>query len=244
MSARLLDSYATIFCHQVCRVRICLLQMNRLSWPRALVLLVSACWAVNVTRAQARTHPGRERESEPLVQPDEFGPVVTSYLEYLRTEEEVVDDRGSRREITPAYYRRNKNRIRALRQIAVKIARETANDYLPELEAVAVTELNTLFDPLPRLAELKPGAMVNDAYRFLGVVRAGELFYVFARLGPFEQQELQQQRGKQLGAGASVRMNAEAWLAAQAEYKPPPWTNLNPAHAHAVRLQGGIRDAN
>src|SRR5437867_10922352 len=67
----------------------------------------------------------------------EFGPVVRAYLGYLRNEQEVVDDRVSRHQVSVAYYRRNSNRIRALRQMAMRIARESRNDYLPELEAVA-----------------------------------------------------------------------------------------------------------
>jgi len=43
-----------------------------------------------------------------------FGPVMQAYLGYLANEQEVVDDRISRREISAAYYHRNSNRIRAL----------------------------------------------------------------------------------------------------------------------------------
>ena len=56
---------------------------------------------------------------------DEFGPVVRAYLGYLSNEQNVVDDRASRHEVSVGYYRRNSARIRALRQMAVKIARET-----------------------------------------------------------------------------------------------------------------------
>src|ERR1041385_4050458 len=56
----------------------------------------------------------------------EFGPVVRAYLGYLRNEQEVVDDRASRREITATYYRRNSNRIHALRQMAVRLVRESS----------------------------------------------------------------------------------------------------------------------
>ena len=63
----------------------------------------------------------------------EFGPVVSAYLGYLSNEQEVVDDRASRREITPGYYRRNSNRIHALRQTAVRLVRQNGNDYVPEL---------------------------------------------------------------------------------------------------------------
>src|SRR5437773_11949982 len=79
-----------------------------------------------------------------------FGPVMQAYLGYLGNEQEVVDDRNSRREITAAYYRRNSNRIRALRTMAIRLVRQTGNDYVPELEAVTQDELRTLFERPPR----------------------------------------------------------------------------------------------
>ena len=123
---------------------------------------------------------------------DEFGPVVRAYLGYLRNEQEVVDDRASRREISSAYYRRNSNRIRALRQMAVKLARESHNDYLPELEAVAGNEFGLLFEKPKPAASLKVGEVVNNTFRFLGTVRSVEVFYLFARLDPYEQAEQSQ----------------------------------------------------
>ena len=125
----------------------------------------------------------------------QFGPVVRAYLGYLRNEQEVVDDRASRREINAAYYRRNSNRIRALRQMAMRIARETDNDYLPELEAVAGDELRLLFEHPPRLQALRVGEVVQTTFRYLGAVRSGDSFYIFARLDPYEQAELLQKAG-------------------------------------------------
>ncbi|HEY3581594.1 MAG TPA: hypothetical protein VGK82_13655 [Pyrinomonadaceae bacterium] len=122
---------------------------------------------------------------------DEFGPVVRAYLGYLKDEQEVVDDRVSRREVSPTYYRHNSNRIKALRQMAIRLARETNNDYLPELEAVSAGELGLLFgSEAPAPSSLKVGEVVRKTFRFLGVVRAGEVFYLFARLDPYEQAEL------------------------------------------------------
>jgi hypothetical protein len=122
---------------------------------------------------------------------DEFGPVVRAYLGYLKNEQEVVDDRASRREVSTTYYRHNSNRIRALRQMAIKLARESDNDYLPELEAVAAYEMGLLFGSNPpQAARLKPGEVLRNTFRFLGVVRSGETFYLFARLDPYEQAEL------------------------------------------------------
>jgi len=123
---------------------------------------------------------------------DGYGPVVRAYLGYLRNEKEVVDDRVSRHEVSPVYYRRNSNRIRALRQAAVRIASETQNDYLPELEAVAGDELRLLFERPPRLQALRVGEVVNTTFRYLGTERSGDVFYIFARLDPYEQAELMQ----------------------------------------------------
>jgi hypothetical protein len=43
------------------------------------------------------------QSAQEAVDEEEFGPVVRAYLGYLRDEQEVVDDRVSRREISPAY---------------------------------------------------------------------------------------------------------------------------------------------
>jgi hypothetical protein len=141
-------------------------------------------WALVILLAFAPT-VAAQRSSE-----DEFGPVVRAYLGYLRNEQEVVDDRVSRREISSTYYRRNSNRIRALRQMALKLARDTQNDYLPELEAVASDEFGMLFGRPTPPANFRVGEVVRNTFRFLGTVRSGELFYVFARLDPYEQADL------------------------------------------------------
>jgi hypothetical protein len=127
----------------------------------------------------------------------EFGPNVSAYLGYLRNEQEVVDDRASRREIDRRYYLHNSNRINALRQMALRIARESGNDYLPELEAVSEGEFEQLFDdPLPTVSELEPGLLLDYKFRYLGTVLSrGEKFYLFARLDPYEQAEMRKQGG-------------------------------------------------
>ncbi|HEX6185554.1 MAG TPA: hypothetical protein VFZ44_16825 [Pyrinomonadaceae bacterium] len=148
------------------------------------LLLVSACASAD---AQRRQRAGASEE--------EFGPNVRAYLGYLRNEQEVVDDRASRREIDRRYYQHNSNRISALRQMALNIARESGNDYLPELEAVSLNEFDQLFnDPLPEVSELEPGLLLDYKFRFLGTVQTrGEKFYLFARLDPYEQAEMRKQ---------------------------------------------------
>ena len=74
--------------------------------------------------------------------------------------------------------------------MAMQIARETQNDYLPELEAVAGDESGLLFERPPRFQTLRIGEVVQTTFRYLGVVRSGEVFYIFARLDPYEQADL------------------------------------------------------
>lgn len=145
------------------------------------IAVVVVCPTVPAANAQTQRH------SQDM---NEFGPVVRAYLGYLQNEQEVVDDRASRHEVNQAYYRRNSNRIRALRQMAVRIARESRNDYLPELEAVTREEMRLLFEQPPRAETLREGEVFRNTFRFLGIIRAVETFYVFARLDPYEQAEL------------------------------------------------------
>ncbi|MCU1264831.1 MAG: hypothetical protein JWM21_1149 [Acidobacteria bacterium] len=180
---------------------------------RYLLFLLMLALLARQTLAQAR----------PTTEDEHFGPVVTAYLGYLRNEQEVVDDRVSRREISRVYYRRNSNRIRALREVAIRIARDSGNDYLPELEAVTGDELRTLFEHPPNITSLPIGRVVNNTFRFLGPVRSAEVFYVFARLDPYEQSEL-----KRLGStdseGGAGHVNAKpAQTATRPRKVGNPW---------------------
>ncbi len=133
----------------------------------------------------AQTRRGARAEGE------EFGPNVRAYLGYLRNEQEVVDDRASRREIDRRYYLHNSNRIHALRQMALRIARTSGNDYLPELEAVSQDEFVQFFEEPPKPSELQEGGLLEFKFKYLGTVTTrGGKFYLFARLDPYEQAEL------------------------------------------------------
>lgn len=128
---------------------------------------------------------------------EEFGPVVREYLSYLDDEQIVTDDRASRREITREYYLRNTNRISALRQTILRIARETGNDYVPELEAIAPDEFHTLFEEKPDVDKLQAGDVLNNTFRYLGTVRVRLVFYIFERLDIYEQADLIEKQRKQ-----------------------------------------------
>lgn len=168
---------------------------------------------------------------------DEFGPVVRAYLGYLDAEQVVTDDRASRREVSATYVRRNSNRIRALRVTALRIARETKNDYLPELYAVARDELGTIFETPPRPETFTVGEVLNNTFRYLGSQRTGEVFYVFARLDIYEQAELSKKsEGKRADAPQQAGAAAASGDAAtrprrvpgsETQAPPPPTPRLN-----------------
>lgn len=128
---------------------------------------------------------------------EEFGPVVREYLSYLDDEQIVTDDRASRREITRDYYLRNTNRISALRQTILRIVRETGNDYVPELEAIAPDEFHTLFEETPAIEKLQVGDILNNTFRYIGTIRARLVFYIFERLDIYEQADLIKKQRKQ-----------------------------------------------
>lgn len=184
------------------------MRLGRAAFRLGLLLLVCAAWAGAVA-AQGR---GGESDAE-------FGPVVRAYLGYLRNEQEVVDDRASRREINHSYYLRNTNRIRALRQMAIRIARETKNDYLPEFEAVTRDEFGNLFESPPRPEELSIGSVFNNTFRFLGTVRSREIFYVFARLDPYEQAEMM---SKEKRSDAAVGRTSADAAGTSTQARPSP----------------------
>ena len=173
--------------------------LSRLSFALTIVLGFSA-----VCIAQ------RSLGNTPMNDNSNFGPVMQAYLGYLANEQEVVDDRISRREISAAYYHRNSNRIRALRTMAIRLVRQSGNDYVPELEAVAPDELRTLFERPPNAGALHPNAILANKFKFLATVHSGEAFYLFARLDPYEQAELMKREGKSSTARSEEPSKATA----------------------------------
>lgn len=173
--------------------------MCSLSGPTRIVLLLAVITAFSGVAAAQRLSSSNDSE---------FGPVVNAYLGYLNNEQEVVDDRVSRREITASYYRRNSNRISALRQMAIRMARQTGNDYVPELEAVASDEFGTIFEQPPKPATLRLQEVIANKFRYLGVVHVTETFYLFARLDPYEQADLIQRSNREGNGSAPVSPSA------------------------------------
>ncbi len=86
------------------------LTRRRIIFQSSVLLLACVALMLCASAQQQRRQPDSGTQAG-----EEFGPIVRAYLGYLRSEQTVTDDRASHREISPAYYRRNSNRIRALR---------------------------------------------------------------------------------------------------------------------------------
>lgn len=155
-----------------------------------------------------------------IIKNPEFGPVMRAYLGYLKNEQEVVDDRISRREISSEYYRRNSNRIRALRQTAIRLVTQSGNDYVPELEAVTGQELGILFENPPNPRTLRTNEVVRNTFRYLGAVNSGEVFYVFARLDPYEQAALIESNHSQTSPAQTKGGEAKGQRVSQGTTRP------------------------
>jgi hypothetical protein len=151
----------------------------------------------------------------------QFGPVMQAYLGYLRNEQEVVDDRSSRREITTSYYRRNSNRIRALREMAVRLVTKSGNDYVPELEAVTPDEFGTIFEKPPSPRSFRVNEIVTNTFRYLGTVNTGEVFYLFARLDPYEQAALMESGKNEAGSAPDADSTAKGQKVGQTSTTRP-----------------------
>jgi hypothetical protein len=201
-------------------------------WRRAAAARLVFCAVLTLGATAARAQEGVPPEER------EFGPVVRAYLGYLRAEQLVTDDRASRREVSSVYVRRNSNRIRALRQMAIRIARESKNDYLPELYAVARDELGTIFETPPAPETFREGGVLNDTFRYLGPVRTGELFYLFARLDIYEQAELLKKHGGEQQQPSLTRPTNASSRPTGVEAQPNKTSATDSAQATDARRDG------
>jgi hypothetical protein len=116
---------------------------------------------------------------------DDYGPEVKAFLDFLRQEEAELEFQINHNEITRRDYARAKNRIAVHRQTVLDMARESGEDYVPEIHVVAPGEVSQLIeDGLAALRRVKRGDVIAEKWRYRGSVTRGELFYIFERLTP------------------------------------------------------------
>jgi hypothetical protein len=97
---------------------------------------------------------------------------------------------------------------------------QSGNDYVPELEAVTGQELGILFEAPPNPRTLRTNEVVRNTFRFLGALNTGEVFYMFARLDPYEQAALMQSNHSQSSAGSAPTVEASGQRVGQGTTRP------------------------
>lgn len=116
-------------------------------------------------------------------QSNEYGPEVKSFLDLMRHEDDELEFQIRHNEISRREYIRSKSRIAIHRETALKLAKESGTDYVPELHVAAASELDQLIeDGTTLIRGIKAGDVIKEKWRYLGNVRRGELFYIFERL--------------------------------------------------------------
>src|SRR5262245_23129157 len=105
-------------------------KLSILLTPRLAIMLAAILCAAAPGAAQQKRSP--------------FGPTVSAYLTGLDEELNELEYQSRRQEIARADYERAKQRLTILRRFVERYAAENHEDIVPEYQALAEDELNTL----------------------------------------------------------------------------------------------------
>jgi hypothetical protein len=112
-----------------------------------------------------------------------YGPIVTAYLTGLAEELNELDFQLKHREISRSYYDRSKQRLIILRQYIERLAAQSREDQVPELQILADEELSIMGLKARRNpGELQVGDLFDSEWKILGIERGRIRFFVFQRL--------------------------------------------------------------
>jgi len=104
-----------------------------------------------------------------------YGPVVSAYLTGLDEELNELEYQLRRQEIARADYERAKQRLTILRRFIERYAAENREDIVPEYQALAEDELNTLgLSKEYKPDELIAGAELDGQWKIVGVQSGAE----------------------------------------------------------------------
>jgi TonB family protein len=112
-----------------------------------------------------------------------YGPVVNAYLTGLAEELNELEYQLRHREIARADYDLSKQRLTILRRFVGRLARDSREDQVPELQVLTDDELGTLgLNTRPHPDELEIGDLPDGQWRVIGIERGRSRFFVFLRL--------------------------------------------------------------
>jgi protein TonB len=116
-----------------------------------------------------------------------YGPVVKAYLTGLAEELSELEYQLRHREINRPDYDRAKHRLTILRRFVERLAAQSVEDLVPELQILTDDELGTLgLNSLPNPNELETGNQLDGQWELIGIERVRMRFFVFKRLSATE----------------------------------------------------------
>jgi hypothetical protein len=116
-----------------------------------------------------------------------YGPIVGAYLTGLAEELNELDFQLKHREISRSDYDRSKQRLIILRRHIERLAAQSREDQVPELQILADEELGMMGLKAKRNPdELLVGELFDSEWKILGIERGRTRFFVFQRLAQQE----------------------------------------------------------
>ena len=119
--------------------------------------------------------------------PAVYGPVVSAYLTGLIEELNELEYQLRHREISRSDYDRAKQRLTILRRFVERLATQSREDVVPELQVLADDELaslglNTKLEP----DKLQVGDLFDGQWKLVGIERPRMRLFIFKRLSSLE----------------------------------------------------------
>jgi TonB family protein len=116
-----------------------------------------------------------------------YGPIVTAYLTGLAEELNELDFQLKHREISRSDYDRSKQRLIILRRYIERLAAQSREDQVPELQILAEEELGMIgLNAKRNPGGLQVGDLLDSEWKILGIERGRIRFFVFQRLAQQE----------------------------------------------------------
>jgi TonB family protein len=117
-----------------------------------------------------------------------YGPVVSAYLTGLAEELNELEFQLRNREISRFDYDRAKQRLTILRRYVERLAAQSPEDLVPEIQVLSDDELASLgLEVKPNPNELQAGDQLDGLWKIIGVERARARFFVFHRIPQTEE---------------------------------------------------------
>lgn len=118
---------------------------------------------------------------------DDLGPELRGYMGFIDDEEAEVQHLFEEGEVSKEDYKETRDRLAATRMAVLRVARERAEDIVPELYVLRAGELTQVLPTgLSAIRGKRAGQQIDADWLYHGTIRHGDLFYVLERTSTIE----------------------------------------------------------